>query len=97
MRIAYLFESVRAEITDQPESVIAVIDYNMNFESIRYREKTVEFFGKRGSGWDGAVIFFANGEGGMIHFFMTILLAVAPNKTCLLLHQFVTPFSAGFP
>ena len=37
----------------------------MKMETIRYREKTVECFGKRGMSWHGAVIFYSDGEDGL--------------------------------
>lgn len=37
--------------------VIVLLDYKMKFEPIRYREKTTEFFGKKGIAGHGAAIF----------------------------------------
>lgn len=35
-----------------------MVDYSMIFESLRSREKTVEFFRKRGISWNKIVLFY---------------------------------------
>lgn len=37
-------------------SAIVIMDYEMKLEQIRYRESSVEFYGKRGMIWLGAVV-----------------------------------------
>ncbi len=34
-----------------------VMDYKMKFEAMYYREKTADFYGKKGSSWHGAMIY----------------------------------------
>ncbi len=60
-RIAELFHSVKYKF----DHAVVLMDYKMKFESIRFREKTSEFFGKRGCSWHGAVVFFAEREGAL--------------------------------
>lgn len=38
--------------------VIMLADYKMKFEALRFREKTLEFFGKKGIFWHGIVVFY---------------------------------------
>ena len=68
-RIDALFALLRSETLSDPVAAIVLIDYKMKFESIRYSEKTVEFFGKRGSSWHCAVFFFSDGHGGVNNLF----------------------------
>lgn len=37
--------------------VLMLADYKMKYEPIRYREKTLDFFGKKGISWHGIVVF----------------------------------------
>lgn len=75
-RIAEVFDEIKAERSPLPVRVLVLIDYKMKFESIRYREKSVEFFGKRGSSWHGAVIFYSDGKGAMQNLFFDHISAV---------------------
>lgn len=40
------------------------MDYKMKFEPVRYRESSMEFFGKRGMSWNGSVVLFRSAEDG---------------------------------
>ena len=71
-RIAKAFETTERD-TAREESLI-LVDYKMKMEPIRYREKTVECFGKRGMSWHGAVIFYSDGEGGLQTLFLDHIL-----------------------
>ena len=55
-RIASMFMDLNRD--EGEKSVVILVDYKMKFEAIRFREKTTEFFGKKGMSWHGAVIFY---------------------------------------
>lgn len=39
------------------QATIAILDYKMKFEPLRFRETSTEFYGKRGMSWNGSVVF----------------------------------------
>ena len=42
----------------EPGECLILIDYKMKFEHVYFREKTVEYFGKKGLSWHGAMIYY---------------------------------------
>ena len=64
-RIANIFMDLRKNTSEQ--KVVILIDYKMKFEAIRFREKTTEFFGKKGMSWHGAVVFYYNSTESSTH------------------------------
>lgn len=54
--IFQLFRVLRIDMITA--GAIALLEYKMKFEPIRYREKTTECFGKKVTSWHGAAIFY---------------------------------------
>lgn len=59
-RISDIFGELREDVALSKADVLP--DYKMKFEPIRYREKTTEFFGKKGIEWHGAAIFYCRAD-----------------------------------
>lgn len=53
-RIADYFWELRGRLART--FTIIIMDYKMKFETIRYREKSVEFYGQRGISWHDSVV-----------------------------------------
>ena len=43
--------------TMEPHQALILIDFKMKFEPIYFREKTNQFYGKKGISWHGSVVF----------------------------------------
>lgn len=53
LRIGEYIDEMRR--TETESSAVIILDYKMKLQQVRYRETSVELYGKRGMGWHGSV------------------------------------------
>jgi hypothetical protein len=58
IRVANQRQAINTILSDlEGNEGYVVMDYKMKFEAMYYREKTTDFYGKKGSSWHGAMIY----------------------------------------